>query len=112
MNAIQKLFGIGFGTAALLGIMALTLFLTGCGSHLEGVKPLIQIEPNCNTWTICTGPTRTTYNVSGIDCITELNPGQAQQLFDIFIAKNVKVGMFKCTEQKQVINAVTVKQVN
>ena len=113
MNAIQKLFGIGFSTAALLGIMALTLFLTGCGEQYpQPTRPLVQIEPMCESWTICTAPAKTTYNISGSDCIEGLTPGQAQKLFDIFIAKNVKIGSFHCRNLVNDNRRIQVRQVN
>ena len=79
--------------ALILGL----LLLVGCATQYPtSVKPLVELKPNCNEWTICDTPGKTLYNVSGNDCIYDLDASQAQALLDLMIKRNVPVMYVGC----------------
>jgi hypothetical protein len=83
------------------GVLFGILFLVGCTN--TSYKPLVDLEPHCDIWTICTSIQQNIYNVSGSDCMIGLNTGQAQQFMDIMIAHNIQIGYFKCIATHQLV---------
>lgn len=100
-------------TAMYLGIALLAtgmLFLIGCSQNQP--KALVELEPNCNSWVICTAAHNNLVNVTTGDCMVGLDAGQAQKFMDILISHNIPVKTMICQATNQRIGQLEIKQTN
>ena len=67
------------GILGLVGLLGL-LVLSGCGNQYPGLNATEPDWDSCSYWRVCDIPDRTTYNVSGSDCM-DLEPGRASYLW-------------------------------